>query len=192
MREPKWRRLVATSALAAAVLVASPAGSAEDDDPPPLLEPAPEALVEPVPATRALRLQEAAVRSTNLCDLMPKLDELGEPLPHDLDELLEWATRFHTLLKTYDPASKVDDPSRRNRQVKPPEAVTNAIAVERAAVYAYSQRLTYTKALSDSGDITSGEVERRLDYALQQLVRSPFTAADRYVTGSSELFCTGG
>lgn len=155
------------------------------------LEPPPESLVEPPPATETLRLVEEASRTIDFCRALAMHDALAEPDPRDLAALSEFAVRLHSVVKLVDRKSRVTDPlaSGTSRTIELPESEVSALEAQRRGIFAYTARLQWAKAGFDAGMFDRDELDRRLDYAFAKLVTSEFDAATLHLAATRPQYC---
>jgi hypothetical protein len=187
------KRLVVASALLVAGMSAASAGAGADPASaitPVLLDhPNPELLLEIVPTTPAEKLQDTAVRYANVCQVLDLRDRLPEPKPGDTKSLLNYGNKYFGVLKTFAPNARIDDPRRRGAQIVPPKELADAVAAERAAMYAFHIRVQYTESGFTSKFYDRAELERRLRWASTALAASPFTKAEAQLAAGQQQFC---
>ena len=188
------RVVVVLAAAAMAAVTAAPGGAQTPPEPerpplPPLLDPNPELLLEIVPKTPAEKLQESAVQSAHLCEVLRLRDQLVEPSADDPKELLDYGNRYFGILRIFSPTAKFDDPRRRGATMSSPPALTAAIAAERASLYAFHIRVQWAESAFKEKAFDQAEFQRRLNYAFTSLAASPFTEADAELVEAQQRLC---
>jgi hypothetical protein len=151
------------------------------------------ALVEPTVVRKADQLVRQAAQNTSFCALVSALDEVTEPDPSDVADLLSYASRSYNLLYSLDRRSRVNDVSQvvgQQRKVALPAARANDVEAMRRAMYAYFVRLKMAAAMRSAKLIAPEQLQPRLDAAQVRLATSPYGEAERRVVEYSIPACT--
>lgn len=155
----------------------------------PFIDPAAESLLELVPITEAEKLTESAVRSANLCAVLELRDDVREPKGDDPAALVDYSNKYHGVLRLFLPTGKIDHPTREGVEIQPPSELVDAIAKERAAMYAYHVRVQAIQGSYKEKAFDAAERDRRLRRAFTLLVASDYTAAEADLVAGQQRYC---
>ncbi|MDQ1446687.1 MAG: hypothetical protein QOI20_3151 [Acidimicrobiaceae bacterium] len=162
----------------------TPAGPWDNDIPA-------EQLVEKPPVNAAARLAEQAARILRFCDAWNQVESFSEPPPDDLRKNLVYAQIYVQVLKQVNFEEGVPKRLLDGRLVKAPvpDDIKQAVATERAEVYAFSIRLAAAKTWADKHMIGPSVVNRIIDRASVKLAGPVYTSADDKLNTFAEDTC---
>lgn len=162
----------------------------------PALEPPARILVEPVPENQTQRLLQAAARVFTLCDAWNQIQDLREPRPHQLAELMKYVTTLDALLHSIDPDRTIIDRARSRAgdtvRMRLPPQVRAALTTELREVYAYHQRLAFLRAVEKNRRLPRGIADQTLDRWFIAFALGPYANADGFLESFAARNCALG
>jgi hypothetical protein len=148
-------------------------------------------LEEKPPVNAAARLAEQAARVLRFCDAWAQVEGFAEPPPDDLRKNLVFAQIYVQVLKQVNFEEGVPKRLLDGRVVKAPVPadIKDAVATERAELYAFSIRLAAAKVWADKKLIGPSVVQRLIARASVKLAGPVYSGADDKLNAFAEDTC---
>jgi hypothetical protein len=169
-------RAVAGGAAASRSPVASPTLAFDAG----LGDPDAKVLAEPTSSGNAALLNKSR-ETSDICTGMVGLDQIVEPPALDAAKLSVYAQGYYGALQLISATKRINDKqaqAKRDHMTVPPKEVAEALATERAEIFAFSQRVAFAQNLVQAGTNTHDELIKRLTDAEYRLATGPYQGAD--------------
>lgn len=139
-------------------------------------------LVEPEVTRESDQLLLRSRQLSTFCAARQQVDQLPEPDPAEVNDLLFFAWTSYQSALSVDPKAEFVDkrsPPDRPRRITPPPEVIESLETLRRAFYAYLMRLLIADHLRQGGTLTRAQFRTHLNVAFLELSGRAPTEAER-------------